>query len=183
MALANPGWGFQKWTENGAKVSASANYTFTVRTNRTLVANFVPAYTVATSVSPSCSGTASGGGTFNSNAVVMGTATATAGFTFVSWTDFGTLVSTSANYSFTVSGNRTLVGNFAPAGVNATFDFDTGTPPVGPSQGMPATQTKNGVTATFRTLAGRWSVQNNFYYWVSSVSTLRIASKRKHYPL
>jgi hypothetical protein len=34
---------------------------------------------------------------------------------------------------------------------------------------MPATQTKNGVTATFSTLAGGWSVQNNFYYWVPSV--------------
>jgi hypothetical protein len=34
---------------------------------------------------------------------------------------------------------------------------------------MPATQTKNGVTATFSTLAGGWSVQNTFYYWVPGV--------------
>ena len=52
-ASANPGWGFQKWTENGVQVSTAANYTFTVRTNRTLVANFVPAFTVTTAASPS----------------------------------------------------------------------------------------------------------------------------------
>ena len=168
-ASASPGWGFQKWTENGAHVSTAANYTFTVRSNRTLVANFIPAYTVTTGVSPSYGGTASGDGTFNSNSVVMVTATPIIGFKFVNWTEFGTPVSTNANYSFTLTADRSLVANFAPAGTSATFDFDTGTPAVGPSQGMPATQTKNGVTATFSTLAGGWSVQNTFYYWVPRV--------------
>ena len=169
MASGNPGWGFQKWTENGGQVSSSANYTFTVRSNRTLVANFVPACTVTTGVSPSYGGTASGNGTFNSNSVVMVTATPIAGFKFLNWTEFGAFVSTSPNYSFNVAADRTLVANFAPAGASATFDFDTGTPAVGPGQGMPATQTKNGVTATFSTLAGGWSVQNNFSFWVPRV--------------
>ncbi len=169
IASANPGWGFQKWTENDAQVSASANYTFTVRTNRALVANFVPAFTVTTGVSPGYGGTASGSGTFNSNSVVMVTATPITGFKFANWTESGTLVSTSANFSFNLTADRNLVANFAPAGVSATFDFDTGTPPVGPGQGMPATQTKNGVTATFSTLAGGWSLQNTFYYWVPHV--------------
>jgi hypothetical protein len=168
-ASANPGWGFQKWTENGAQVSTSPNYTFTVRSNRTFVANFVPAYTVAIGVSPSYGGTASGDGTFNSNSLVLVTATPILGFRFVSWTDFGALVSTSANYSFKLMADRNLVANFEPAGTSATFDFDTGAPAVGPGQGMPATQTKNGVTASFSTLAGGWSVQNTFYYWVPSV--------------
>jgi len=169
VASANPGWGFKNWTENGAQVSASANYTFTVRTNRTLVANFVPAFTVTTSVSPAYGGSASGDGTFNSNSVVLVTATPNTGFTFVNWTEYGTPVSTSANYSFNITADRMLVANFVPAGASATFDFDTGTPAVGPGQGMPATQTKNGVTATFSTLAGGWSVQNTFYYWVPRV--------------
>jgi hypothetical protein len=101
--------------------------------------------------------------------VVLVTATPSVGFKFVSWTEFGTLVSTSANYTFNVTADRSLVGNFAPGGVSATFDFDTGTPVVGPGQGIPATQTKNGVTAAFSTLAGGWSVQDNFYYWVPGV--------------
>ena len=169
VASANPGSGFQKWTENGVQVSTAANYTFTVRTNRTLVANFVSAFTVTTSVSPAYGGSASGDGTFNSNSVVRVTATPNTGFTFVNWTEFGTPVSTSANYSFNLTAGRSLVANFTPAGVSATFDFDTGAPSVGPGQGMPATQTKNGLTATFSTLAGGWSVQNNFYYWVPGV--------------
>src|ERR1043166_3633530 len=168
-ASASPGWGFQEWTANGAEGSASANYTFTVRTNRTLVANFIPAYSVTTSVAPSYGGTASGDGTFNSNSVVLGTATPITGFKFVNWPEFGGLVSLSANYSFSLTADRMLVANFTPAGVSATFDFDTGTSAVGPSQGIPATQTKNGVTATFSTLAGGWSVQNTFYYWVPRV--------------
>jgi len=169
MASSNPGWGFQKWTENSAQVSTSPNYTFTVRTNRTLVANFIPAFNVTAGVSPSYGGTASGDGTFNSNSVVMVSATPIAGFKFVNWTEFGTLVSTSANYSFNLTADRMLVANFAPAGTSAAFDFDTGTPAVGPGQGLPATQTKNGVTATFSTLAGGWSVQNDFYFWVPRV--------------
>src|SRR5512137_2804086 len=168
-ASANPGWGFQKWTENGVQVSTAANYTFTVRTNRTFVANFVPAFTVTTSVSPVYGGSASGDGTFNSNSVVMVTAAPITGFTFVNWTEFGTPVSASANYTFNLTADRSLVANFEPAGVSATFDFDTGAPAVGPGQGLPATQTKNGVTATFSTLTGGWSVQDNFYYWVPHV--------------
>lgn len=169
MASANPGWGFQKWTENGAQVSASANYTFTVRSDRTLVANFVPAFNVTTSASPGYGGTSSGDGTSNSNSVVMVTATPITGFKFVNWTEFGTPVSTSANYSFNLTADRSLVANFAPAGASATFDLDTGTPAVNPGQGIPATQTKSGVTATFSTLGGGWSVQNTFYYWVPGV--------------
>jgi hypothetical protein len=169
VASANPGWGFQKWIENGAQVSTSANYTFTVRSNRTLVANFVPTFNVTTTVSPSYAGTASGDGTFKSNSSVNVRATPNTGFIFVNWTEFGTPVSTSPNYSFTITDNRTLVANFDTAGVGATFDFDTGSPSVGPGQSLPPTQTKNGVTATFSTLAGGWSIQNDFYFWVPGV--------------
>jgi hypothetical protein len=42
-AIANPGFAFVNWTENGAPVSGSASYEFTIEVNRSLVANFVPA--------------------------------------------------------------------------------------------------------------------------------------------
>jgi hypothetical protein len=168
-ASANPGWGFQKWTENGVQVSTSANYTFTVRTNRALVANFVPAYTVTTGVSPSYGGSATGAGTFNSNSVVLVSATPIVGFKFVNWTEFGSPVSTNANYGFNLTADRSLVANFAPVGTSATFDFDTGTPAVAAGQGMPGIQTKNGCSATLSTLAGGWSVQNTFFYWMPKV--------------
>jgi hypothetical protein len=169
IASPNPGWGFLNWTENGAPVSTSANYAFTVRSNRTLVANFIPAFTVTASASPSYGGTATGSGAFNSNSIVHVIAMPNAGFVFVGWTEFGTPVGPSANYSFNIAADRALVANFVPAGVSATFDFDTATPPVGPGQGMPPTQTQNGITATFSTLAGGWSVQNTFYGWTPGV--------------
>lgn len=39
-ATAATGYTFQKWTENGSQVSTNTNYTFTVTSNRSLVAHF-----------------------------------------------------------------------------------------------------------------------------------------------
>jgi hypothetical protein len=46
-ATANAGYGFANWTDNGAVVSTSANYTFTNIINQSLVANFVPQLLIA----------------------------------------------------------------------------------------------------------------------------------------
>ncbi len=78
-------------------------------------------YTVAVSASPSAGGTVSGGGSFASGSSVTVTANPNSGYQFANWTDGatvvsssegGTVVSSSASYSFTLSGNRTLVANF-----------------------------------------------------------------------
>ena len=163
------GYGFVNWTQNGQQVSASPNYLFGATSNRTLVAHFVPAYTITVSASPSYGGTVSGGGTFNSNALVTVTATPNGSFAFVNWTEFGTPVSTSASYSFNPQASRTLVANFAPSSASATFDFDTGSPPVAPGAGMPGSQTASGVTAYFTASGNTWSVQDNFAFWVPAV--------------
>jgi hypothetical protein len=168
---ANPaaGFGFLQWTENGTPVVASANYQFTAASARTLVAEFVAAYTITVSASPNYGGSVAGGGTFNQNTAVTVTAMPNLGYTFENWTEFGTPVSTAATYTFDATANRALVANFVSAPATATFDFDTGTPPVGPTQGMPASQTQNGITAYFTALANTWSVQNTFYGWVPAV--------------
>jgi hypothetical protein len=46
-AVANAGYGFANWTENGMIVSTSASYTFTNLVNRSLEANFVAAPTLS----------------------------------------------------------------------------------------------------------------------------------------
>ncbi|MGZ4965054.1 MAG: TIGR02597 family protein, partial [Limisphaerales bacterium] len=168
-AVPASNYGFVNWTQNGAQVSSSATYQFTATTNRTLVANFTTRYSLSVSASPNYGGTVTGGGTFNSNSVVNVIAVASPGYSFVNWTEFGTEVSTSDTYSFNVSGNRTLVANFAAAPATSTFDFDSGMPPVFPGQGMPSSQWNNGITASFSTLTGGWSIQNTFYYWVPGV--------------
>lgn len=112
-ATANTGYTFSNWTENGNVVSSNANYTFTVNSNRTLVANFTEnTYTITVSANPSNGGTATGGGTFTYGQNCTVTATANTGYTFTNWTENGNVVSNNANYTFTVEGNRNLVANF-----------------------------------------------------------------------
>lgn len=159
VATPNPGFGVVNWTENGAPVSTSPNYTFTAVSNRTLIANFTPAFTIATSPWPAADGSTAGDGTYLSNATVTVTATASVGYAFANWTEFGTLVSTSASYTFSATTDRVLMGNFNPVAATATFDFDTGTPPVVPHQGMPGSQSNDSMTASF-TSAGAWSIQD-----------------------
>lgn len=113
IATHSPGFAFVLWTEGGVQVSNSAVYPFTVNGDRTLVANFVPVYTIVTSTSPILAGTASGGGIFNSGDPVTLQATANAGYHFVSWTEAGSTVSNSASYAFSATASRNLTANFA----------------------------------------------------------------------
>jgi len=109
------GFTFLRWTENGSQVSTNASYTFTVTGNRTLVAQFqaLPQnYTITLSANPLLGGTVSGGGTYQQGQSCTVHATANTGYTFTNWTENGNVVSTNANYSFTVNSNRTLVANF-----------------------------------------------------------------------
>ncbi len=77
-----------------------------------LTTDDVTNYTIAASVSPSGSGTITGAGTYASGEHVTLRATAAENYTFNNWTENGSPVSTDASYTFTVSGNRTLVANF-----------------------------------------------------------------------
>ena len=141
-ATPNSGYTFINWTENGIVVSTSASYTFTVNSNRTLVANFsLKSYTISASASPTAGGSVSGAGTYNHGSTCTLTATANTGYTFTKWTKNGTQVSTSASYSFTVTGNGTYVANFSqstnvPTGaINGQFTINSSGSKVYFSQG------------------------------------------------
>ena len=115
IAIAEAGYTFVNWTENGSVVSTSANYSFTVTDNRTLVANFQAQpqnYTISLLVNSSDAGTVSGGGAFQQGQTCTVHATPAGGYTFARWTENGTQVSANTDYTFTVTGNRTLVANF-----------------------------------------------------------------------
>ena len=112
-ALTYPGYRFLNWTEGGSEVSTDASYTFPIASNRNLVANFIQTFSVATSPSPAGGGSASGAGTYDTGTLVTVTASPAANYQFVNWTVGGGEVSTNASYTFTVSGNTTLVANFA----------------------------------------------------------------------
>ena len=115
IASANEGYIFTHWTENGNEVSNHASYTFTVTSDRTLVANFSvqpQSYTITVTPNPTNGGTVRGNGTYQEGQQCTVSATPAAGYVFQKWTENGTDVSTSSSYTFTVTGNRNLVANF-----------------------------------------------------------------------
>ncbi|MBR6929812.1 MAG: leucine-rich repeat domain-containing protein [Bacteroidales bacterium] len=58
-------------------------------------------------------GTVNGDGTYQQGQICILTAIANEGYTFVNWTKNGTVVSTEASYSFTVTESATYVANFS----------------------------------------------------------------------
>ncbi len=114
MASANTGYTFVNWTEGDEVVSTDAQYSFTVSSNRNLVANFsLNSYEITASANPQAGGTINGTGIHNHFETCTLTAVASQGYTFVNWTEDGNVVSTNVVYSFTVTGERTLVANFS----------------------------------------------------------------------
>ena len=118
VATANTDYNFQNWTENGNVISNIASYTFTVNSNRNLVANFSHVeqpntYTVSVSANPAEGGTVTGGGTYEEGTSCTVIATSNSNYVFENWTENGSIVSTNVGYTFTVNGNRNLVANFS----------------------------------------------------------------------
>ena len=111
-AVAAAGFAFVNWTDNGTVVSTNSSHTLVMNVNHSLVANFVPTYTVTAGALPAQGGTTTGGGTFNEGTSVTVTATPNAGYTFVSWTEDGFVVSVAPSFTFDVASDRTLVANF-----------------------------------------------------------------------
>ena len=118
-ATANEGFTFTNWTENSEVVSTHANWTFIVNADRTLTANFTKmSYTITAMAHPNTGGTVSGDGSYDHGQSCTLIATAANGYKFMYWTENGQQVSTNANYTFTVTQDRTLVANFAEQAPN-----------------------------------------------------------------
>lgn len=80
---------------------------------RTRTITVTSSASIAVSASPAAGGSVTGGGSFTVGSSRTVTATPNAGYAFVNWTEDSTVVSTSASYTFTLNGSRTLVANFA----------------------------------------------------------------------
>jgi Divergent InlB B-repeat domain len=114
VAIPNAGYKFSKWLVNGVNVSLSRTNTFTVTTNRVMVAKFKPVYTVTVAADPPSGGTAEAdSSTYEPGDLAMMTAIPEPGWCFVNWTQNGLPVSTDPDFQFTVTANRDLVGHFA----------------------------------------------------------------------
>ena len=113
-AVPNNGYTFANWKENNQVVQgAGANYTFTVTSNRNLVAHFTQnVYTITVLASPPQGGTVTGGGAYQYGDQVILTATANSGFEFVGWNDGNT----NNPRTIIVTGNATYTASFGEVG-------------------------------------------------------------------
>ncbi len=68
---------------------------------------------ITTSAAPAAGGSVSGGGTFLDGSSVTLSATPANNYVFVSWTEGGRVVSSTADYTFIAGASRTLMANFA----------------------------------------------------------------------
>jgi hypothetical protein len=69
-------------------------------------------YNIELSALPAVGGEVSGGGSHNENSEITVRAVPNAGYVFVNWTEADTVVTADADYTFTVTANRSLTANF-----------------------------------------------------------------------
>lgn len=112
-AMANLGYSFVNWTENGTEVSVGADYTFTASTDRTLIANFISlnSHTVSTS--------AGIGGNINPTSATVNHGNTTS---FTVKSDAGYVIADVVGCGGSLSGNIYTTGAITAAcAVDATF--------------------------------------------------------------
>ena len=112
-ATTNSGFNFINWTENGNPVSNQTSYTFTITSDRSLVANFTTQNYIITAIAdPTDGGIVSGAGGYNYGDNCTLSTTPNTGYIFQRWTQNGTPVSTDPTYSFNVTESATFVAQF-----------------------------------------------------------------------
>ena len=111
----NEGFTFRHWIENDGVVSNDLSFSFVVTSHRAFKAVFdinPNNYLISVSANPPEGGYAVGGGAYLEGTECEVFAAPVSHYTFLNWTENGTVVSTEPSYTFTVTGDRTLVANF-----------------------------------------------------------------------
>ncbi len=112
IAVPNSGYGFEKWTENGATVGTFPIYEFTGERDRTLTAHFIPSYKVTLKADKKSGGIVLGDGVYNKGAEATVRAYPGEMVKFGGWEKDGVIVSTSEKYTFPVNETQTLTARF-----------------------------------------------------------------------
>jgi len=113
-AVAATGYHFVNWTKEDEVVSTTATYTFTVEDPGEYVAHFeVNTYDITATADPTEGGTVEGDGIYEHFSECTLIATANDTYAFVNWTINGEVVSTDAEYTFTVTGPAAYVAHFS----------------------------------------------------------------------
>ena len=185
-ATAGVGFAFLNWSDNGAIVSTNSSYMLAMNVNHSLIANFVPTYTIGTSAQPLAGGTTTGDGTVNEGDSVTVTATANAGYTFTNWTEGGLVVSALASFTFDAASDRDLVANFTVMGTSRSISVSaapvaggsvTGGGTVADGSNFTVTATANaGYTFTNWTQSGTVVSSSASYSFVATTNRARVAN-------
>lgn len=102
-AIANTGFNFVNWTENGIHLTNEAEYRFLVTNNRILTACFTTqAFVVSAEADPVEGGRVEGAGGFDFGNECTLTAEANPGYEFKNWTKDNAVVSTNNPFTFRV---------------------------------------------------------------------------------
>lgn len=121
-AVPDNGWGFVGWrgdlegSENPTEINMNGDKSVTATFARNQ-------YTVNLVVEPQEGGTVGGGGVYSFGDEATVTAQVSDCYLFTGWYEDGLLVSESAEYSFTVDGDRELEARFAKAVISKEFVF------------------------------------------------------------
>ncbi len=111
-ATLTPSVPFSPFTTYTGRINTSAKDEI----NQSLQTDYVWTFTtipqVQSSSLPIAGGTTSGTGTFDQGTLVTITAIPNSGYSFLNWTENGTIVSTNSSYELTMAGNKALVANF-----------------------------------------------------------------------
>lgn len=169
-ATPNTGYIFENWSENGVVVSESSNYSLTLNSSESLVANFLPPVSLTTTATPPNGGTVIGGGSnFIAGTPTYLSAAPNSGYVFVSWT--GDATGTDNPLSVTVATNLNVIANFAPVLSNISLTLATnGTGSVSVSPKANLQFLKAGGNYTVKAIPAPGSGQI-FAGWTGSVTT------------
>lgn len=162
-------YSFDGWYEGTTKVGSALALSVTNITGaRTFQARGIAttrSYTITATSENTTYGTVTGGGSYNYNATVTLEATREKGYTFSGWYEGTTRVSTSATYTFTCTGARTLVAKWAVYNLTITVTWNP-TASKGTVTGSLTGQEGTKTTLTFTPAAAY-----NFDHWENNYGT------------
>ena len=162
-------YSFDGWYEGTTKVGSALALSVTNITGaRTFQARGIAttrSYTITATSENTTYGTVTGGGSYNYNATVTLKATRKTGYTFSGWYEGTTRVSTSATYTFTCTGARTLVAKWAVYNLTITVTWSPTA-----SKGT-VTGSLTGQEGTKTTLTFTPATAYNFDHWENEHGT------------